>query len=153
MAEEKINKKNRQGTENSNELALQNKIVIDAENAILGRLASYSAKQALQGKKIIIVNAEKAVISGNRKNILENYLQKRKFKKVKFPSQPEQILKRTIRGMLSYKKGRGEAALNNIMCYKGVPEEFKKEKKIKSGKEKKDLIKLEEVSSMLKYKK
>jgi len=31
-------------------------IIIDASNATLGRLASYTAKQALQGKKIIIVS-------------------------------------------------------------------------------------------------
>lgn len=131
----------------------EEKIVIDAENAILGRLASFSAKQALLGKKVIIVNSEKAVISGNRKNINENYLKKRRFRNVKFPSQPEQILKRTIRGMLSYKLGRGELALKNIICYKGVPKEFEKEKKIKSAREKRDLTKLEEVSNILKYKK
>lgn len=151
--EEKINKKNRQGTNNSKEFALQDKIIIDGENAILGRLASYAAKQALLGKKVIIVNSEKVVVSGSRRNIIENYLKKRKFKKVKFPSQPEQILKRTIRGMLSYKMGRGEAALDKIRCYKGIPLEFEKEKKIKSGREKKGLTNLAEISNMLKYKK
>ncbi|MBM3233623.1 50S ribosomal protein L13 [Candidatus Pacearchaeota archaeon] len=128
----------------------KNQIVIDAENAILGRLASFSAKQALLGKKVIIVNSEKAVVSGNRKSIIQGYLEKRKFKKVKYPSMPEQILKRTIRGMLSYKMGRGEEAFKRIRCYKGVPKEFENEKKIKSGRENKDLMSLEELSKMLK---
>lgn len=128
----------------------EDKIVIDGENAILGRLASYTAKQLLLGKKVMIVNSEKVVVSGNRPNIIANYLEKRGFKKVKFPSQPEQILKRTIRGMLSYKMGRGEEAFKNIRCYKGIPAEFEKEKKIKSGKEKKDMINLEELGKMLK---
>ena len=146
MEEEKINKKDRQETSN----VLQDKIIINAENAVLGRLASFSAKQALLGKKIIILNSEKAVISGNRANIIGKYLKMRKFKKVKFPSQPEQILKRTIRGMLSYKMGRGEAAFKNIRCYKGIPAEFEKEKKVKSGRENKNLLKLGEVAEMLK---
>jgi large subunit ribosomal protein L13 len=132
---------------------MREKIVIDGENAILGRLASYIAKQLLLGKKVIVVNSEKVVISGNRKNIIENYLERRNFHRVRFPSQPEQILKRTIRGMLSYKMGRGEEAFKNIRCYKGVPEEFEKEKKIKSGKEKGDLMSLGELGGMLKYSK
>ena len=146
MSEEKINKKDKQETIN----VLQDKIIIDGENAILGRLASYSAKQALLGKKVIIVNSEKVVVSGNRKSIIQDYLEKRKFKKVKFPSVPEQILKRTVRGMLSYKQGRGEQALKRVMCYKGIPQEFENEKKIKSGREKKGLMSLEDLSKMLK---
>jgi len=148
MTEEK-NQKDKQ--ENKN--VLQNTMIIDADSAILGRLASYTAKQLLLGKKVVIVNCEKAVVSGNRKNILENYLTMRKFKKVKFPSQAEQILKRTVRGMLSYKMGRGEHAFKNLRCYNKIPDEFEKEKKIKSATEKKDLMSLGEISNMLKYKK
>jgi len=129
---------------------MNEQIVIDGENAVLGRLASYSAKQALLGKKVIIVNSEKVVISGNRKSIIQDYLEKRKFKKVKFPSMPEQILKRTIRGMLSYKQGRGEQALKRIMCYKGIPKELENEKKIKSGRDRKGLMSVEDLSKMLK---
>jgi len=41
--------------------------VIDAKGLILGRLASKVAKQLLlEDKKIYVVNAEKAVISGSR---------------------------------------------------------------------------------------
>lgn len=129
---------------------MSEQIIIDGENAILGRLASYSAKEALLGKKVIIVNSEKVVISGNKKSIIESYLAKRKRTNVKFPSQPEQILKRTIRGMLPYKQGRGRVALKNVTCYKGMPLKFENEKKIKSAKEKGELINLKQVSKMLK---
>ena len=44
--------------------------VIDAKNLILGRMASIVAKRLLNGERIIIVNAEKAVISGKRLSIL-----------------------------------------------------------------------------------
>jgi large subunit ribosomal protein L13 len=53
------------------------KIVIDATNATLGRLASYSAKQALLGKEIAIVNCDKAVIAGKRRSIIIEYQEKR----------------------------------------------------------------------------
>jgi large subunit ribosomal protein L13 len=128
------------------------RLVIDGDNAILGRLASYTAKQLLLGKDVVIVNSEKVVVTGSRESVIQKYLVKRKFKKVKFPSQADQILKRTVRGMLSYKMGRGEAAFKKLRCYMGIPEEFKSGKKIKSATEKKDLINLAELSNMLKYK-
>lgn len=128
------------------------RIIIDGDNAILGRLASYSAKQLLLGKDVVIVNSEKVVVSGSRESVIQRYLVKRKFHRVKFPSQADQILKRTVRGMLSYKMGRGENAFKKLRCYMGIPEEFVKEKKIKSATEKKDLMSLAELSNMLKYK-
>lgn len=128
----------------------EEKIVIDGENALLGRLASYSAKQALLGKTISILNSEKVIISGNRKNIIEKYLTNRRRPNVRFPSQPYQIVKRTIRGMLSYKQERGDKALSRIKCYNGIPKEFESSKKIKSGKENKGGVSLKELSEMLK---
>jgi large subunit ribosomal protein L13 len=50
-------------------MAEKEKMIIDATNATLGRLASFVAKQALQGKKVIIVNSEKAIITGDKKGI------------------------------------------------------------------------------------
>jgi large subunit ribosomal protein L13 len=45
--------------------------VIDASNQILGRLASQVAKRALLGEHIIVTNAQDAVISGSRKEIIK----------------------------------------------------------------------------------
>ena len=42
-------------------------IIIDATNATLGRMASYVAKQALLGKKVIILNSERAIVTGRKK--------------------------------------------------------------------------------------
>ena len=47
--------------------------VFDAENKILGRLSSVVAKNLLSGKNVAVINAEKAVISGNKKVILAKY--------------------------------------------------------------------------------
>ena len=54
------------------------KLIIDATNATFGRLASYAAKQALQGNDIVILNSEKAIISGRKENIIEKYQELRK---------------------------------------------------------------------------
>jgi ribosomal protein uL13 len=42
--------------------------IINAEGLILGRMASIIAKKLLSGEEVIIVNAEKAVLSGKRKS-------------------------------------------------------------------------------------
>jgi large subunit ribosomal protein L13 len=119
----------------------EKEIVIDGTNATLGRLASYAAKQALQGNEIVIVNAEKIIILGNRPEIAERY---KKWVKQGGSSQKgpkvirtaERILKRTIRGMVPHKYGRGVDAMEKIMCYNAVPEKYESVKKITAGKEK-----------------
>ncbi len=133
----------------------ENKIIIDATNAVLGRLASYSAKQALLGKEVIIVNCKEAILTGRREMILKDYREAREKgshsqKGPFFPKTPERILKRTIRGMLSYKQGRGESAFKRIICYNETPQEYLESKKIKAGKEKHvKTLKLSEVSKLL----
>jgi len=131
---------------------MNRKIIIDANNATLGRLSSYAAKQALLGKEITIVNCKEAIVSGNPKSIIKEYEETRQrggssLKGPFFPKSPERIVKRTIRGMLSYKKGRGRNALKNIKCFDEIPEKYAGENKIVAGKEKKiKSIKLGELS-------
>ncbi len=129
---------------------MEEKIAINGESCVLGRIASFSAKQALQGKKIIILNSEKILISGNKQSIVRDYLILRRRRNVKFPSNPEQIMKRAIRGMINYKEGRGADAFKKIRCYNGVPEEFKSEKMIQIGRGNKNLMSLGELSKRLK---
>lgn len=133
-------------------------IIIDATDATLGRLASFAAKKALLGNDIAIVNAEKAIIIGNSKSILPDYITKRQRggsaqKGPNFPTSPERIMKRTIRGMINYKSRRGWEAFKRIKCYKGLPDEFKDTNKIVSGKKKQgDFIRLVDLSKHLKQK-
>lgn len=109
-------------------------MIINAENSILGRLATYAAKQALLGEKIIVVNCEKAIITGNRKEILNDFKEKlargNPFKGPFYPRRSDMIVRRTIRGMLPRKKARGRDAYKNVMCYLSVPENLKNEKMI-----------------------
>ncbi|MCK8519211.1 50S ribosomal protein L13 [Methanoculleus sp. 7T] len=102
--------------------------VIDAEGLLLGRMASVVAQRALAGEEIAIVNAEKAIVSGNRAHVLAAYYTKRTRGSREggpfFPRRPDHIIKRTIRGMLPYKRERGIAAFKRIKVYVGVPTEL-----------------------------
>ncbi len=111
------------------------KVIIDATNSPLGRLASFSAKQALFGKSIVIVNCDSAIISGRKSSIINEYKEARArggaiLKGPNFPKNPERIIKRTIRGMLPYKNGRGRDALKRVICYNKVPKEYENAEKI-----------------------
>ena len=115
--------------------------IIDGKDAIMGRLASYAAKEALKGEDIVILNTEQVIITGNRENIKKDFDEKRTHvgsaqKGPKISRSPEKILKRVIRGMLpDHRTGRGKVALKRIRCYVGVPKEFENMKKISGGKE------------------
>lgn len=102
--------------------------VIDATGLILGRMSSIVAKRLLNGNKIIIVNAEKAVISGKRKSILmeaKDFLQIGHPGKGPYhPRRPDEIVRRTIRGMLPRRKPRGQQAYRRLRVYVGLPEEL-----------------------------
>ena len=101
--------------------------VINGDGLLLGRLASITAQRALAGEEIAIVNVEKVIISGSRARVLANYKHKRErgasgahwgpF----VPRRPDHLMKRTIRGMLPYKRPRGVDAMKRIRTYVGVP--------------------------------
>ncbi|WP_440949862.1 50S ribosomal protein L13 [Methanosphaerula subterraneus] len=103
--------------------------IIDADGLLLGRMASIVAKRALGGEEIALINTEKAVISGARASVLQHYRVKRTRGSREggpfFPRRPDHIVKRTIRGMLPYKRQRGIDAFKAIKTYVGVPTDLK----------------------------
>lgn len=115
--------------------------IIDGKDAVLGRLAAYAAKEALKGEDIAIINCEKIIITGNKAFIKENFLEKRRRvgstqRGPKISRTSEKIVKLVIRGMLpNYRTGRGAVAFRRIKCYKGIPSQFEKEKKIVAGRQ------------------
>lgn len=102
--------------------------IINGDGMLIGRLASVVAKRALAGEEIAIVNIEKAIISGSRARVFANYHHKRSRGSTGWgpfvPRRPEHLMKRTIRGMLPYKRPRGADAFKRIKCYVGVPVAF-----------------------------
>lgn len=131
------------------------KIIIDAKNAVLGRLAAYATKQALLGKSIVILNCSDVIITGRKKSILHEYTEKRQrggasLKGPFFPKDSERIVKRTIRGMLPYRQQRGLTALKNIKCYNSIPKEYESSEKTSFLKKiKTNSLSLKEVSKRL----
>ena len=107
-------------------------MIIDAKDAILGRLSSYAAKQILLGNKVDVVNCEEAVVSGKKAAILSQYIRridrKAPGKGPYLYRRPDMFVRRTIRGMLPFKRARGQDAYKNIKCYIGVPENLRNEK-------------------------
>jgi len=107
-------------------------MIIDAKDAILGRLSSYAAKQALLGSKVDVINCEECVVSGRKHAILEEYIRRihrrAPAKGPFFYRRPDMFVKRTIRGMLPFKKARGRDTFKNIKCHIGVPENLKGQK-------------------------
>ena len=107
-------------------------IIIDAKDLIVGRFATFAAKQALLGNEIAVVNCEKAYITGTPTHVLSEFRRKRAqgtwatgpF----YHRQPDRLVRRIIRGMLPHKQEKGKRAYHRIMCYIGVPADFKNQK-------------------------
>jgi len=105
--------------------------IINAEGLILGRLASKVAKMLLEGEEVVIVNAEKAIITGNREDIFAKYKQRTELRTRTnprrgpfYPKRSDEIVRRTVRGMLPWKTDRGRKAFKRLKVYVGIPKEF-----------------------------
>ncbi len=113
------------------------RIFFDAENRAAGRLASRAAREALKGKAVIVVNAEKAIITGNPTFVIKRYYgmvdRGSPYHGPFYPRLPDRMLRRIIRGMLPYSRQRGKQAFRRVMVYNSVPEEFSKQDFIKGG--------------------
>ena len=111
-------------------------MIIDATNLVLGRMASAVAKRLLDGEEITIVNVENAVVSGSPDSTLRKYYERTRMRSITnprklgpfHPKPPEKIARRTVRGMLPYKKPKGRAAYGRLKVCVGTPVEFSDEK-------------------------
>jgi len=104
--------------------------IINADELIIGRMASIIAKRLLNGEEIIIVNAEKAVLSGKRK-----IMEAKEFLEVGHPKRgpfhyrrPDRIVRITVRGMLPYRQPKGKQAYKRLKVFIGIPDELKDRK-------------------------
>ena len=80
------------------------KIYIDGSGLVLGRLSSWIAQELMAGQQIIVVNSEKIIVSGRRRFLIEDRLQKRArathtnpTRGPFYPRFPDRILRRTVR--------------------------------------------------------
>jgi len=112
-------------------------VIIDGRGHLIGRLASVLAKELLNGQKIVVVRCEEIQISGSlfrNQLIFSKFLQHRgntnpKRGPIHYRS-PARILWRTIRGMMPHKKERGQAALDRLKVFEGVPHPYDRMKRV-----------------------
>ncbi|APX96482.1 50S ribosomal protein L13 [Natronorubrum daqingense] len=101
-------------------------VVVNARDCILGRVASEVAQRALDGERVAIVNAEDAVITGDKEDVFGTYRKRLELGSDRgpyYPKRPDTIFKRSVRGMVPHKKPRGREALDNVRVYVGNPYE------------------------------
>jgi len=135
-------------------------VIVNADNQVVGRLSSMVAKMLLDGKKVVIVNAGGAVISGTKTATLREI---REFDNVRSAvnpkntprhfSRPDMMMKRTIRGMLPRRKPKGREALKRLRICLGMPTAVEGEPLVLEGTSATKLshkyVKLQEISDRI----
>ena len=116
----------------SSQSAQNKQIVIDATNCISGRICSHVSKLLLQGNRVTIVNAEKAMLSGHRYKTIQLYKEHLEINSVTnpihgpfHPRRPDTILTKMVRGMIPKRKSSGIEAFKRLRVYIGIPESLK----------------------------
>jgi len=107
-------------------------MIIDGEGLVLGRLASKVSQLILAGESVTVLNAERIMISGSRDWAYKKYKQRIDRASIsnprdmgpKYPRRPDDIFRRTVRGMIPYKKSHGREAFKGLKVYVGIPTEF-----------------------------
>jgi large subunit ribosomal protein L13 len=98
---------------------------------VAGRLASRLAGELLSGRRVVVLNAEKAVVSGNRTSVLRAWQSRLELSsRVNpingpiHPRRPDNILRRMVRGMVPKTKTKGKMAMGRLRVYMGVPDAY-----------------------------
>src|SRR3989304_2716746 len=102
-------------------------VVYDADPAVLGRAAPRIAKELLHDKElqVVVVNADKAVVTGSRVYTFQRYRERRARGKERkgpfYPRRADRIFKRTVRGMLPTRRKSGREAPKLSIRFPGSP--------------------------------
>lgn len=109
-------------------------IIVDITNCIAGRTCSRISKLLLEGNKVSVINAEKAMISGSRYKTIDTYKEDLEISSVTnpihgpfHPRRPDTILTKMVRGMIPKRKASGIEAFKQLRVYIGVPEKLSRE--------------------------
>lgn len=111
--------------------------VYDAEQMVVGRLGTKVAKAALLGDNIVIINVEKAIITGDPQSVISAWKERfdirtssRHDRGPLHERRPDKMVRKMIRGMLPWPTPRAKAALKRISVYIGTPERYADAEKI-----------------------
>jgi len=117
-------------------MVLEDTIIVDARDHLLGRMASVVAKELLSGQKVVIVRCDEACISGSLVRNKVKYAQFRRKRMNTNPGRgpfhykaPARMVWRTIRGMVNQKSKRGQEALGRLATFEGIPSPYDKQKR------------------------
>jgi large subunit ribosomal protein L13Ae len=112
-------------------------IVVDGKDHVLGRLASYVAKELINGQRVVVVRAERIILSGSlfrRRVQFHEFLNKRMLHNPRRALQhyrsPSRLFWKAVRGMLPHKTPRGAAAMGRFKVFDGVPSPFDRKKRL-----------------------
>lgn len=110
-------------------------IVVNGDGCIAGRMCSHVAKLLLKGYQVTIVNAEKAMISGDRHRTINSFKEDLEINSATnpihgpfHPRRPDRILTRMVRGMVPKRKSSGIKAFKHLRVYIGIPSQLKDSK-------------------------
>ncbi len=107
-------------------------LVYDAAGTVEGRLASITAKALMEGKKVAVVNVEKAVISKPIDAVVKwlqpwygihSWINPRRYSPRKYMT-PEGYFRTSVRNMLPVDKPKGREAYSRLRVYVGFPSEL-----------------------------
>ena len=111
--------------------------VIDGKGHIMGRLASYVAKQLLCGHRVVVVRCERLVLSGS---VMRNKLKFRDYMHItlltnprhghKHYRAPSRIFFKSVRGMLPRKTDRADCAMARLKVFEGIPHPYDTKKRM-----------------------
>ena len=104
--------------------------VIDATNLVYGRLATAVATLIMDGEEVIVLNAEKIIVTGERSEVLKNFKHKvdvgevTKRKGPFYPRRAALLFKRCVRGMIPRYTTSGREAYRDLKVFVGAPKQF-----------------------------
>ena len=107
-------------------------MVIDATDCIAGRMCSHVSKLLLKGNRVLVVNSESAMLSGDRYRTIDLYKEYLEINSVTnpihgpfHPRRPDTILTKMVRGMIPKTKTSGIEAFKRLRVYIGTPDQLR----------------------------
>jgi large subunit ribosomal protein L13 len=111
-------------------------VVIDATDCIAGRMCSHVSKLLLKGNRVLVVNSERAMLSGDRYKTIDLYKEYLEINSVTnpihgpfHPRKPDTILTKMVRGMIPKTKTSGIEAFKRLRVYIGTPDQLRNTKR------------------------
>ncbi|MFA5126178.1 MAG: 50S ribosomal protein L13 [archaeon] len=110
-------------------------MIVDAKGLVAGRLASKVAKAVIRGESVTIVNAEEAIIVGNKESTLAKFkmrvdaaVKSNPHYGPKYSRIPDRMLRRMIRNMFPTKKRAKKRMIERLTIFNSIPKELEQEK-------------------------